>query len=186
MDIVVFDYFRDNFLDGPDSPIYLACEYCAMLDIYDLLSFPDVDTLDYIPTPGPNTQPGPPQTLQLGCRNKLRSFIKWCRQVVKDNNGVFPNESEWLLFHPSDFEEFRFASASSNTAGTTTLSSHRGKRQAPPYDVMDFKKSIKPASYPILNDQKKSLRRSWLSVRAMSRDVLEQFNIWKGQPVDQS
>ena len=37
MAIVVFDYFRDYFLDGPDSPIYLACEYCAILDIYDLV-----------------------------------------------------------------------------------------------------------------------------------------------------
>ena len=64
--IAVFDYFREYFLDGPDSPIYLTCEYCAILDMIDLLSLPDVDLLEYIPTPRPNTQPEPPQTLQLG------------------------------------------------------------------------------------------------------------------------
>ena len=106
--IAVFDHLRDNILEaGPDSPKYLAFEYCGIFDMFDLLSFPDVGLLEYIPTPGPNTQPGPPQTLPMGHVGKMKILIKWIRQVIKDNDGVFPNEAEWTSFTYSDFDEFR-------------------------------------------------------------------------------
>jgi hypothetical protein len=92
-----------------DSIVCKALKQAQIGNVFDLISLQqgDVDRLRFKPTPRAGHQ-ARPQELPLGHRNKLKSFIRWIRELARDNPSLISMDpNAWDEITTDAFNDYR-------------------------------------------------------------------------------